>query len=306
MELRENRESRLSRNRTPFFLCYRFPSKMPKIHLPNIPLVLLRPPSYLTAEQQASQLHFSMPRHLNKIDLREYLKSVYNVPENAIKKIHTVVLQRQREILRAPARPGVLRKHGYQQKLKHGLHGMGGNAMSRSQQQVFMWKTMYKRAMVEIDPQALNANLSEESSAYWRGFAPLPDTIQDKYRRMQEKVDKERSEEEGKLKVGSEEWLKQLVKERLPEELQGKEDEILKEARREDIADQMHHMSLDPAALVRGSAQNRVKHHVNKNIGNKKHHVRSRYAAAEACAAGAALAKERAKQAAATATNSSS
>ena len=95
-------------HRLPFyqFFCRvdeekKFFSLRMRIHLPEITCALLRPPTGLPK----NQLMFEFPRHVNKIDIKNYLSSVYGLN---VAKVNTAVPRRRRVL---HPNPHIFHKH---------------------------------------------------------------------------------------------------------------------------------------------------------------------------------------------------
>lgn len=90
-------------------------------NLPNIIFVMLRP----LPRMKPNEVLFQVPRHLNKLDIKNYLESVYKLKD--VKKINTII----------PSRKRIL--HPNQKKFHR-----------HPNSPAFLWKTVYKRAFVEL------------------------------------------------------------------------------------------------------------------------------------------------------------
>jgi ribosomal protein L23 len=94
---------------------------MPKVYFPNYIFTLCRP----IAGQRSTIVTFKVPRKLTKLDIKEYVQSVYQAE---VKKVNTVILHRKKRRMLYP------------------------RALHRNPKSVpFEYTTMYKKAFVQME-----------------------------------------------------------------------------------------------------------------------------------------------------------
>ena len=186
---------------------------MPNVYLPSFSMKLLRPAKNLAR----NKLVFECPRYLNKFDIKSYLSSVYGVQPVSV---NTVVLARQRHLHRSPK-----------------------NYHKHPNVKTFIWRTIYKRAFVTLNPEDVESFT----------FPPMPDHMAQRMEQKKEKletIDKNRRRWSDILESDFDRVLDERYAGHAPPS------EPMCESI---LVDELKRVSLDEASVVKRSVERRLK-----------------------------------------------